>query len=134
DDLETPGDMGTPNAQSPNSVVKPRGANLRVWVFSALLAGGAGALLGWGPVAGLGPVRSLASQPVVAAVLIVAFAAVVLAPVSIPYRGQTYLFTLGEVPLLLGLVIAAPFVLVLSRMIGEAFAYGAVRRQPPVKL
>jgi len=62
------------------------------------------------------------------------FAIVVLAPVSVHYRGQTYLFLLSEVPLLLGLVIAAPVVLVCSRLLGEALAFGVVRRQPPVKL
>ena len=37
-------------------------------------------------------------------------------------------------PLLLGLVIAAPPVLVLSRVLGEAFAFGVMRRQAPLKL
>jgi len=53
---------------------------------------------------------------------------------SVPYRGQTYLIGLGEVPLLLGLVIATPVVLVVCRLLGDAFALGAVRRQSPMKL
>ena len=44
--------------------------------------------------------------------LFLVFAAAVLAPVSIHYRGHAELFVLTEVPLLLGLVIAAPPVLV----------------------
>ena len=55
-------------------------------------------------------------------------------PVSVHYRGQTYLFALSEVPLLLGLVIAAPVVLVICRVLGEGFALGVIRRQSPMKL
>ena len=107
---------------------------MRVSLFSALLTACAAALLLRGPGAAVEPVVRLGSQPVVALFLIVTFAAVVLAPVSVHYRGQTYLFALSEVPLLVGLVIAAPAALVLSRVIGEAFALGAVRRQRPLKL
>ena len=109
-------------------------ARVGVPVFAALLAAGTAVLLVWGPVAGLGPVRSLGAQPLVAALLTIMFAAVTLGPVSVHYRGHTYLFVLSEVPLLLGLVIAAPAVLVICRVLGEAFALGAVRRQSPLKL
>ena len=109
-------------------------AKVGVSVFVALLAAGTAVLLIWGPIAGLGPVRSLIAQPLVAALLTVTFAAVWLGPVSVHYRGQTYLFVLSEVPLLLGLVIAAPTVLVICRVIGEAFLLGAIRRQSPMKL
>ena len=103
-------------------------------VFSLLLGSCAAVLLVWGPVAGLPPVHHLGSQPAVAALLFVLFATAVLAPVSIHYRGHAELFVLTEVPLLLGLVIAAPPVLVLSRVLGEAFAFGVMRRQAPLKL
>ena len=109
-------------------------ARVGVPVFAALLAAGTAVLLVWGPVAGLGPVRSLGAQPLVAALLTIMFAAVTLGPVSVHYRGHTYLFVLSEVPLLLGLVIAAPAVLVICRVLGEAFALGAVRRQSPLKV
>lgn len=103
-------------------------------VFTAILAAGATILLTWEPIAGLGPVRNLVSQPLVAGLLTITFAAVMLSPVTVHYRGQTYLFVLSEVPLLLGLVIASPLVLVVCRVLGEATALGAVRRQPPLKL
>jgi len=109
-------------------------ARVGVPLFAALLAGGTAALLVWGPIAGLGPVRSLLAQPLVAIFLTVLFAAVMLGPVSVHYKGQTYLFVLSEVPLLLGLVIAAPVVLVICRVLGEAVALGGVRRQSPMKL
>ena len=86
---------------------------------------GTAILLVWGPIAGLGPVRSLIAQPLVAALLTITFAAAMLGPVSVHYRGQTYLFVLSEVPLLLGLVIAAPAVLVICRVLGEAFVLWA---------
>ncbi len=109
-------------------------ARLGVPVFSALLAAGTAILLVWGPIAGLGPVRSLIAQPLVAGLLTITFAAVMLGPVTVHYRGQKYDFVLSEVPLLLGLVIAAPAVLVICRVLGEAFALGAVRRLSPTKI
>ena len=109
-------------------------ARVGVPLFTALLAAGTAALLVRGPIAHLGPVRSLMPQPLVAVCLTLIFAAVMLGPVSVHYKGQTYLFVLSEVPLLLGLVIAAPAVLVLCRVLGEAVALGGVRRQSPMKL
>ena len=110
------------------------GARIGVPLVAALLAAGTALLLVSGPIAGLGPVHHITAQPLVAVLLTITFAAVMLGPVSVHYRGQTYLFVLSEVPLLLGLVIAAPVVLVISRVIGEAFALGGVRRQSPLKL
>ncbi len=109
-------------------------ARLGVPAFSSLLAAGTAVLLVWGPIAGLGPVRSLIAQPLVAALLTIAFAATTLWPVSVHYRGQTYLLVLSEVPVLLGLVTAAPAVLVICYVLGQAFALGAIRRQSPLKL
>ena len=48
------------------------------------------------------PYRDLIAQPLVAVLLTITFAAVAIGPVSVHYRGQTYLFVLSEVPLLLG--------------------------------
>jgi diguanylate cyclase (GGDEF)-like protein len=61
-------------------------------------------------------------------------AAAVSAPVSFHHRGHTYLFSLGEVPLLLGLAFAMPVVLVVARVVGGAIGLGVVRRQSPLKL
>jgi diguanylate cyclase (GGDEF)-like protein len=123
------GTSQAPIATSPNLAARVGGP-----AFTLLLAAGTAVLLIWGPIAGLGPVRSMIAQPLVAGLLTITFAAVWLGPVTVHYRGQTYLFVLSEVPLLLGLVIAAPVVLVICRVLGEAFTLGAVRRQSPVKL
>jgi diguanylate cyclase (GGDEF)-like protein len=109
-------------------------AKLGVPLFAALLGAGTLALLLWGPVGTHAPYRDLISQPLVAALLTIIFAAVAISPVSVHYRGQTYVFVLSEVPVLLGLVIAGPVVLVICRVLGEAIALGAVRRQSPIKL
>jgi len=103
-------------------------------MFSLVLALATGLLLYLGPAHGMGPVRSHVPQPAIAILLVVLSAAAVLAPVSFHHKGNTTLFSLSEVPLLLGLVFAAPAVLVLSRLIGEALVLGVVRRQSPLKL
>jgi diguanylate cyclase (GGDEF)-like protein len=74
------------------------------------------------------------TQPWIGVVLVLLSAATVLAPVSFHHRGHTTLFSLSEVPLLLGLVFVSPAVLVLSRLVGEALVFGVVRRQSPLKL
>jgi len=112
----------------------PLSARVGVPVFAALLGAGTIALLIWGPLGTNAPYRDLTAQPLVAALLTVIFAAVVISPVMVHYKGQTYMFVLGEVPLLLGLVIAAPLTLVICRVLGEAVALGAIRRQSPSKL
>jgi diguanylate cyclase (GGDEF)-like protein len=109
-------------------------ASVGIPVFAGLLAAGTTILLVWGPIAGLGPVRSLIAQPLVAVLLTVTFMAAMLGPVSVHYRGQTYLFALSEVPLMLGLVIATPVVLVICYVLGVAIALCAIRRQSPLKL
>ena len=136
DSVESPDTAGMSFASQPNRPDPSRhlSAKIGVPVFAALLGAGTTILLVSGPIAGLGPVRSLIAQPLVAALLTLTFAAVMVGPVSVHYRGQTYLFVLSEVPLLLGLVIAAPAVLVICRVLGEAFALGAIRRQSPMKL
>ena len=136
DFIDPPIPGGTPADTVPALAARSPKLTARVGVpaFTALLAAGTAALLVWGPIAGLGPVRSLIAQPLVAALLIIVFAASMLGPVSVHYRGETYSFVLSEVPLLLGLVIAAPAVLVICYVFGEAFALGGIRRQSPLKL
>jgi len=122
-------------SQAPQGTVKRNlSARIGVPVFAVLLAAGTAALLVWGPIGAEAPYRGLIAQPLVAALLTIAFAAVMMGPVSVHYRGQTYLFALSEVPLLLALVIAAPVVLVICRVLGEGFALGVMRRQSPMKL
>ena len=119
-----------------------RSAGARVAALSAVLALASVAPLLWGPLAReLHPVRELLSthgvfwsQTAIATIMVVLFAAALSAPVSFHHRRQTYLFSLTEVPLLLGLVFATPVVLVVSRVLGGAIGYGVVRRQPPLKL
>ncbi|MGO8874787.1 MAG: putative bifunctional diguanylate cyclase/phosphodiesterase [Acidimicrobiales bacterium] len=108
---------------------------MRVAILSGLLVVVSVALL-LGPLrrVGLVPVPNPIAQPWAAVFLIVLSAAAVLAPVSFHHRGHTYLFSLGEVPLLLGLVFATPLVLVLGRVVGGAIGFGVVRRQSPLKL
>jgi diguanylate cyclase (GGDEF)-like protein len=135
-----PSDLEASQGQSlvpdPHLLVPPPklGARIGVPVFAIVLAAGTAALLLFGPIGAQVPYKGLIAQPLVAALLTITFAAVTLGPVSVHYRGQTYLFALSEVPLLLGLVIAAPVVLVICRVVGEGFALGGVRRQSPMKL
>ncbi len=83
---------------------------------------------------GYGPARVIIAQPVMLGIVIAAFAAVVAAPISLHYRGDTFLYTLTEIPLLIGLVFLSPAFLVLGRLIGSGIGYGVIRRQPPTKL
>jgi len=136
DPIESPA-PGDTSQDAPAAAVAAQpslAAKLAVPIFAGLLAVGTAILLIWGPIAGLGPVRSLIAQPLVAALLTITFVAVTLGPVSVHYRGQTYLFALSEVPMLLGLVIAAPAVLVICRVLAELFVLGVIRRQSPAKL
>ncbi len=111
-----------------------RAAVARVLVFSALLAVGAVLPLLWGPLSRAAVIRHLAPEGVAVPLLVVLFAAVTLAPVALRRRGQVHLTWLGEVPLLLGIVMVSPILLVLSRLLGEAIAFGLVRRQVWYKL
>lgn len=109
-------------------------AVVRVLLFSAFLFASTAALLLWGPAAHLGAVRPLVSRPVATAFLIVLFTAVNLAPLSVRVRGQVSLVVLSEIPLLLGLVIVAPWLLVVTRLSADILVLGGIRRQPLHKL
>ncbi|MHB8458141.1 MAG: putative bifunctional diguanylate cyclase/phosphodiesterase, partial [Acidimicrobiales bacterium] len=82
----------------------------------------------------LGPVHRVAELPIVLGVLLIAFAVAVLTPVSLHYRGDTFLFVLTEVPLLVGLAFVSPLQLVMVRLLGEALGLGIVKRQHLLKL
>jgi len=68
------------------------------------------------------------------AVLAVLWAAAIWAPVSLHYRGNTYLFALEEVPLLIGLVFLSPSLLVLSCVCAQAFIFLILRKQALIKV
>jgi len=125
--LVTPADTASDETSGRPSWLKTATIN----AFSVLLASGAALLLAMGPLSGLGPVHHLTSQPVMFGLLFVAFAASVWVPVSFHYRGGSYLFTLTEVPLLLGLVFASPPVLVLSLFTAALAVFALARRQEP---
>ena len=105
-----------------------------MYILSAALALGAAALLLSGPLHGVGPVRHFANQPEWCAIVCILWAAAACAPVSLHYRGNTTLFLLTEIPLLLGLVFLSPVLLVLSGAVANLFICGFVRRQEPVKV
>ncbi len=83
---------------------------------------------------GYGPARHIVAQPVMLGILVVAFAAAVAEPIAFHYRGETYLYTLTEIPLLIGLVFLSPLYLILARLAGQTVGFGLLRRQPPTKV
>ncbi len=110
-------------------------ANAGIVVLSAVLTSVSVVLLLFGPLSNAVPLRSSLGSPFgIAGVLVVLSAAAIVAPVSFHHRGHTYLFSLGEVPLLLGLVFASPVVLVVGRVVGMFVGFGVVRRQSFMKL
>ncbi len=106
----------------------------RVWGFSILLASAAAVLYYVGPASRLHPLRHIAPTPLAVAVLVVLSAGALLLPVPFHHRGHSYLFGLSEIPLLLGLVFVAPWLLLLSRLSGDVAVQAGVRRQSPIKL
>jgi diguanylate cyclase (GGDEF)-like protein len=54
--------------------------------------------------------------------------------VCLYFRSSAHSFSLSEMPLVIGLLLADPSGMVLARVIGAAIAMGVLRRQPPVKL
>jgi diguanylate cyclase (GGDEF)-like protein len=105
-----------------------------IYGFTAAMALVTIALCIFGPQHGEGPIRVLFSQPVMAAVVCVTWAAAVWAPVSLHYRGNTYLFVLAEVPMLIGLVYLSPNLVVLCGVVAVAFSFALLRRQAVIKV
>jgi diguanylate cyclase (GGDEF)-like protein len=83
---------------------------------------------------GVGPVRLIIPEPVMFVVVCVAWAAAAWTPVSLHYRGNSFLFALTEVPLLIGLVFLSPNFMILAAACAAAFAYGVLRRQVLIKV
>jgi diguanylate cyclase (GGDEF)-like protein len=111
-----------------------RRALLSVYAFTAILAVGAIACVGWGPLRAAGPIKELIPQPEMFVVVCGLWAAATWAPVSLHYRGNTYLFILGEVPVLLGLIFLSPTLLVLCCVCGDLSLVARSPRPAPVKL
>jgi diguanylate cyclase (GGDEF)-like protein len=106
---------------------------LAVNAFSTALALGTLALLTLGPLHHAGPIRVLLPQPAAFFILLVMWTAAAWAPVQLHYRGNTYLFVLEEVPMLLGLVFLSPTLLVLCGVCAETFVRVGPHRQPAMK-
>jgi len=66
--------------------------------------------------------------------LAVAFAVVESFVVHLHFRSEAGSFSLFEVPLVIGLIFAAPQELWISAIIGVTFAFTVVRRQPAIKV
>lgn len=108
-----------------------RAGRQRVWLLTAAVALPAGALYGWvvrslDPVGG--PVRI--PWPLLAA----GFALAEVCVVHLQRRRGAFSFSLGEIPLAVGLFTVPPGDLVLANLVGAAVAVVAGRRQSPMKL
>jgi diguanylate cyclase (GGDEF)-like protein len=101
--------------------------------FSVAMGLGIVLLLVCGPIHGLGPIRVLVPEPAMFVVLCALTMAAMWAPVSLHYRGNTYLFVLHEAPMLLGLVFLSPRLLILCSLTASVFVFAVIRRQPFMK-
>ncbi len=99
-----------------------------------MLTAATAGLLTLAEVHGLAPLHPVGDPTALLVILAVVFAAAVVTPVSFHYRGDTIMFALTEIPLLIGLVFVAPWQLVVVRVVGEAAGLGGIRRQSFVKL
>jgi diguanylate cyclase (GGDEF)-like protein len=123
----------TPDESTPQDARSDRKMVLTINAFSTTLALGAVALLLSGPLHQAEPIRSLMPQPAMFIIIFVMCAAASWFPVQFHYRGNTYLFVLEEVPMLLGLVFLSPTLLVLAGVCAEIFVRVGPRRQPAFK-
>ncbi len=123
-----PGDKGGSREQ-------PRWhATVAIYAFSVSLALVTAALCLKGPLQGLAPLRELAPQAAMFGIICVLWAVADWMPVSLHYRGNTFLVVLEDGPLLLGLVFLSPNLLVLSAACAVLFVFAAVRRQAALKV
>jgi len=107
---------------------------LAVNALSVAFALGAVALLQSGPLHHAEPIKLLIPQPAMFVIVFLTWAAASWAPIKLHYRGNTYLFVLEEVPVVLGLVFLSPVLLVLAGVCAELFVAVGVRRQKPFKV
>lgn len=126
-------DAGATSGESVQAERSDRRVALAIHAFSLTLSLGTLALLLSEPLHKAAPIRLVIPQPAMFAILCVIFALVSWFPVQFHYRGNTYLFVLEEVPMLLGLVFLSPTLLVLSAVCAEVFVRVGPRRQPAFK-
>ena len=110
-----------------------RRAILAVNAFSSILALGTIALLLSEPLHNVAPIKVIIPQAGMFVLLCAMYAAASWFPVQFHYRGNTYLFVLEEVPMLLGLVFLSPALLVLACVCAEIFVRVGPRRQAAFK-
>ncbi len=105
-----------------------------IYSFSFTLALATAALCLKGPLHGLGPLRDVIPQGAMFSIVCVLWAITDWVPVSLHYRGNTFLWVLEDVPLLIGLVFLSPNLLVLSTVCAVAFVFLVLRRQAMLKV
>jgi diguanylate cyclase (GGDEF)-like protein len=120
-------------AGSETAAPPPPGLNwltlVAIYTYSVSLGLVTAAILVRGPLHGASAVRVLIPEPAMCAVVCVVWVAVLWAPVSMHHRGNTYLVSLEDVPLLLGLVFLSPPLLVLTTILAVAFVFFVLRKQ-----
>jgi diguanylate cyclase (GGDEF)-like protein len=126
-------DAGAPRDEPTQVERSSRRTNLAVSALSSALALATVALLLSEPLHHAEPIKPLMPQPAMFLILCVMYAAASWFPVQLHYRGNTYLFVLEEVPMLLGLVFLSPTLLVLAGVCAEVFVRVGPRRQSVVK-
>ena len=109
-------------------------ASAAIYSFSFVLALVTAVLCLKGPLQGLGPLRDVIPQGEMFAVVCVLSAIADWVPVSLHYRGNTFLWVLEDIPLLIGLVFLSPNLLVLSTVCAVAFVFLVLRRQAMLKV
>ena len=110
---------------------QPRTAAPAVWILGAALAIGSAALLG---ISDVDPAPLQLWAPVVTiAVLAVVFAAAESFLIHLPLGRHAQSFSVAEVPLVVGLFIAAPWLVAVARLVGVGAALTR-KRIAPVKL
>ncbi len=109
-------------------------ATAAIYAFSVSLAAITAALCLKGPLQGLGPLREQIPETAIFGIICVLWAVADWMPVSLHYRGNTFLVVLEDGPLLLGLVFLSPNLLVLSAGGAVLFVFAAVRRQAALKV
>ena len=102
----------------------------RIWGLNVVLVA-VTAWLSLGPVAGTKP---LASPHLQWWLLAVAFAAAERCVVHLHYRGGAHSFSLGDVPLIFGLIFCRGDDLVIAWILGSTMVLALDRRLPPIKL
>jgi diguanylate cyclase (GGDEF)-like protein len=92
-------------------------------------------LAGWLLVGGLAHQPGLPVPfPVPAWALVIGFAATEIFVIHVERGRETHTFSLVEIPLVVGLYLASPLQLVISRLVGGGLALAVHRRQRPAKL